>query len=640
MDVLVFDCSDYKLSVSTANNDYAWDRFERRVKDSALSYCDYMSSREGFLYLRDYKNHMRPLAEQNDGCSSRLEWPMLWPVLFETCEYQFAVEFKELFDTSNEKCRPHVRHQLKTIGDRFKFYPTSPHSGILVGSIDFLNSPGKFNFTFDYFDKDGIKRDDNFELYIASPKLDTKNDLNKILQLINQEYENYVFDYLTLTFSSYSLQRSEKNNSIIWFSIFKSVADEYFRNVSFIMSRPNNKPVRRAYYEHPDRITRWNQREEERYRNLGRDAEMQYFRNEKTESTINTRENRFVKYSLHVLGKRFRDVFGELSAIYSDMDIAEREAILAYDSKFKRLESDRFFSKVGKFEGFRQESSILQHRSGYSHIYKAWYMLKSSLDLIDGKTDIGMKKIWELYEIWCFLTLKRLIAKVLQLDLDDDHHIRENKTQMINTIVKSGMNHVVEFDNRTNGDVITLEYQHTYNRYTTEFISTTTEQRPDIVITIRKPNGFVLTYLYDAKYRVQDDKNDCELDEGTDIDLADYPMPDAINQMHRYRDAIYYAMKEDERPRGKEVIGGYILFPGRTEGCSIEQRYYYKSINKVNIGAFPLLPAKDESSDSIIQCDLLEKHLRKILLENSVYERIKHSIPQKGLEYQFKNFSE
>ena len=80
---------------------------------------------------------------------------MLWPVLFETCEYQFAVEFKELFDTSNEKCRPHVRHQLKTIGDRFKFYPTSPHSGILVGSIDFLNSPGKFNFAFDVVDELG-----------------------------------------------------------------------------------------------------------------------------------------------------------------------------------------------------------------------------------------------------------------------------------------------------------------------------------------------------------------------------------------------------------------------------------------------------------------------------------------------------
>lgn len=65
------------------------------------------------------------------------------------------------------------------------------------------------------------------------------------MALINQEYENYIYDYLTLTFSSFALQRSVKNNHIIWLSIFRSVVDEYFRNVRFVMSRPNNKPVRK-----------------------------------------------------------------------------------------------------------------------------------------------------------------------------------------------------------------------------------------------------------------------------------------------------------------------------------------------------------------------------------------------------------
>ena len=202
------------------------------------------------------------------------------------------------------------------------------------------------------------------------------------------------------------------------------------------------------------------------------------------------------------------------------------------------------------------------------------------------------------------------------------------------------MTHIIEFDNLQNGDIVRLEYQHIYNRNTKEFNTTTTEQRPDIVVTIRKPDGFVLTYLYDAKYRVQDDKNDGELDEGADIDYADYPLPDAINQMHRYRDAIYYSMKEDVRPRGKEVIGGYILFPGRTEGIAIENRYFYKSIEKVNIGAFPLLPAGNDNTKYLVQCDLLEKHLTHIILENSVYAHIKDSIPQKGLHYSSKTKDE
>ena len=633
MDVLRFECPDYRLTVSTATIEYAWERFERRVKTDALGYCDYRSSREGTLSLVDPKELAKGVQELNPEVV-QTEWKERHPVLFETCEYQFAVEFQHLHDTADEKHRPRVRHRMKTVGENFKFYPNGKHSGILVGAIDFLNSPGKFAFAFEYRDEQDSVQSGLMEMYVASPKLDTKNDLRQITALINQEYENYVFDYLTLTFSSFSLVRAERNNSIIWLSIFRSVVDDYFKSVRFIMSRPNNKPVRKTYHARPERIRRWSQQEEERYRNMGTDADKHYFRYEQMENTVNTRENRFVKYSLHVLGKKFREVFSEVSGLSKDMDAEERKNLAEYTRTFRQLETATFFTKVGEFEGFRQESAILQQRSGYSQIYKAWLMLKNSLDLVDGKMDIGMKKIWELYEIWCFLVMKRLIAKVLDLDLNDSEHVREDKSQMLNTMVKSEMTHVVEFDNKANGDVVRLEYQHTYNRSTKEFKTTTTEQRPDIVVTIRKTDGFVLTYLYDAKYRVQDDKNDCELDDGADIDIADYPLPDAINQMHRYRDAIYYAMKEDERPRGKEIIGGYILFPGRTEGDAIENRYFYKSIKKVNIGAFPLLPADEEHRDDLVLCDLLEKHLREILMENTAYEQIKDSIPQKGLQYQ------
>lgn len=634
MDVLVFDCDDYKLSISTSSIDYAWTRFSHRVDEkNAQAYCDYTSSRLGVLSLYfpfDKKDGLRSLSVD----VAHDQWVAKHPVLFETCEYQFAIEFRNLSNVADSKFVPHVRHQIKSIGESFKFYPSGQHSGILVGSIDFLNSPGKFRFDFEYKDKEGYLRRDWMEMYVASPKLDTKNDLREITALINEEYENYVFDYLTLTFCSYSLTKAERNNSIIWLSIFKNVVNDYFKNVKFIMSRPNNKPVRKTYTTRPAKIRHWSQREAERFCDRQEDAEYYYYRYEQTENTTNTKENRFVKYSLRVLGKKFREIFGEVSALYKDMDSEERKELEQYNTLFKRLHSDKFFRKVGEFEGFRQESAILQQRTGYSHIYKAWLMLKNSLDLVEGKTDIGMKKIWELYEIWCFLIMKRLIAKVLNIDLADKERIEENKGEMLDTFTQSELSHSIVF-HADNGDKVKLEYQHTYNRRSEDsFKTTTTEQRPDIVVSITKPDGFVLTYLYDAKYRVQDDNTDVNLDKDADIDLADYPLPDAINQMHRYRDAIYYAMKEDERPRGKEIIGGYILFPGRVKGDEkINNRYFVQSIDKVNIGAFPLLPAEAESGDGYVQCDLLEKHLRKILLENSVNEHIKDSIPQKGLAY-------
>ena len=51
MDVLKFECPDYLITVSTASVNYAWDRFVRRVRSAAQTYCAYSSSRKGTLKL-------------------------------------------------------------------------------------------------------------------------------------------------------------------------------------------------------------------------------------------------------------------------------------------------------------------------------------------------------------------------------------------------------------------------------------------------------------------------------------------------------------------------------------------------------------------------------------------------------------
>lgn len=65
-----------------------------------------------------------------------------------------------------------------------------------------------------------------------------------------------------------------------------------------------------------------------------------------------------------------------------------------------------------------------------------------------------------------------------------------------------------------------------------DFVVPTVPQKPDIVLLLTKNDlqqGMKMTYLFDAKYRI-DGK-----DKGVDV-----PPEGAINQMHRYRDAIYY----------------------------------------------------------------------------------------------------
>ena len=92
--------------------------------------------------------------------------------------------------------------------------------------------------------------------------------------------------------------------------------------------------------------------------------------------------------------------------------------------------------------------------------------------------------------------------------------------------------------------------------------------------------------------------------------------------MHRYRDAIYYK-DYDSHALKKEVIGGYILFPGDGETADVEVSKFYKTIKEVNIGAFPLRP-KDKRNRQ-----LLEQFIEQ-LIQTKSHETIANVIPQKG----------
>ena len=179
--------------------------------------------------------------------------------------------------------------------------------------------------------------------------------------------------------------------------------------------------------------------------------------------------------------------------------------------------------------------------------------------------------------------------------------------------------------------------QNTDIEYTT---SKTTEQRPDIVLRLSKTNDSLkYTYLFDAKYRLRDTTIPAR-------DGVDVPPVDAINQLHRYRDAIYYTQAKDEKLK-KEVIGGYVLYPGNLTKEQFIGSYYHKSVDEVNIGAFPLKPGghwhhlfnkeggySDLLLDSTSSEDVLYKQIEKWIMDEIPLDTLLDSaIPQKGLDY-------
>lgn len=172
----------------------------------------------------------------------------------------------------------------------------------------------------------------------------------------------------------------------------------------------------------------------------------------------------------------------------------------------------------------------------------------------------------------------------------------------------------------------------------------TTVQRPDIVLRLSKmaESNMKFTYLFDAKYRIADaDENGRRYDSRYDV-----PPADAIDQMHRYRDAIYYTEEgRDHEHLKKEIIAGYVLFPGRIPLEALDSEngdYYYQQSNRlIGIGAFPLRPDQElhDSDGSIIvnvnsSEQALRRQIRHWLEDDNGRERLlEESIPQKGLEY-------
>lgn len=661
--VLKYDHKDFEVIIQTDEIQSAWERFQGRINyrndwteetSEARKYCAYDVSQGCTIMLYDYAT--RDLIE----VEAKKEY---WPVIYETNKYHIIIKFKD--GVLYKDTKPRVKHIRSDIEKSFYF-----NYNQLSGEVSFLNEPGLFRLGFEYQDKEGKLQEGWFSFHVVSPKLDVKRDYHSILHAVNAEFEGLIFRYCSLTMQQ--LREGHHRPLEVWMQVFESVVSNYLKNVDRIIKNPHSKVRTQVLHAHADRIKRWTPAMEEEYaeKEAAEKLDEHYFRYSVYDKTVNSMENRFVKYTLQQIGKQLENVFSTvLNRPLTEISQSYIDRWKKYQSTIQKYLKHPFFDAVGKFEGMRQESLVLQGRMGYQQIYKNWLKLRKGIDFYQGTTNIGTLQIWEIYELWCFIKVKQMILRILQLDpqsplITEPHGSLVHYQRSLSGNKSADYRVVIQYPTidqtkvtkeedavfaeqlvKHQGDVISIHYQHTFSRVREDDFDVrtmTTEQRPDIIVNIKKANGEVLTYLYDAKYRVWSDSNLNKTEDWYERDNeatellqgADYPPADAINQMHRYRDAIYYGLSDAERPKSKEVIGGYVLFPGRGDQESIENRFYSKSIQQVNIGAFPLLPIGKESTDTDPEGPQLYAHLKKILLEKeTMYHHIGDAVPQRGLHY-------
>ncbi len=343
------------------------------------------------------------------------------------------------------------------------------------------------------------------------------------------------------------------------------------------------------------------------------------YRIEQQIQSNDTQENRFLKFALQQISKHYEELRQRIESVKNASD-AMKATMLNTSNTLRRLQRNPFFRSVGTFKGMSQESMVLQKATGYSQVYRTWNLLRRAYSLNDGLYRLQTKDIATLYEIWCFIEVSHIVKEQLHLENDDvEHRNRMEMNGVFSWELGKGEHSRILF--RKDGVELA---ELVYNPKNTDkeddsvglkdLVVPTVPQKPDIVLQLTKNDlqqGMKMTYLFDAKYRIDGKER------GVDV-----PPEDAINQMHRYRDAIYYR-DYDANALKKEVIGGYILFPGDGEPNNVAVSKFYKTIKEVNIGAFPLRP-KDKSNRL-----LLEQFIEELIHTKS-YETIANVIPQKG----------
>ncbi len=525
--------------------------------------------------------------------TNRLEPPVnkTHPLIFENKDYFIGITFKEKKSIKS----PFIYSKLKEVEEKF-FYRSE--LGFLAGTINFGNDLGKSNLVLRYT-KEKVLQEINLQFEVFPIKLNYRSDYDKIISDIEKEYPYLVLDFLKKTYTSFKTG-STPNTDLIWWQVFGGLYEDFIKSSKFILNKPHNRIIRKINYVKADRIIKWTPALEEEH------FEFKYlpnkiYRTEYKSLTTNTSENKFFKYAVFKTLKRYKRVKLFIESRFGNVITNSfREEITSIERQLEIISANPFFRIIDGFQGIKQESLVLHKATGYSTIYKSWIMLNSGLRFLEGIQKIELKNIADLYQIWCFLEIKSVLQKLLDKENPDDIDLAEIQIDDFVFKIERGVKSKVSFV-QNNGEIIELFHDFSYETSTNRNVkSFTVNQRPDIVLRITKNDlkeNYVLTYLYDAKYRLASDEKEGALD---------LPPEDAINQMHRYRDAIYYVNKDKIKPE-KEVIGAYILFPGSGSIDSIKNLDYYKSINTVNIGAFPLRP------NDYINRLLLEEHLKKIL---------------------------
>jgi hypothetical protein len=506
-------------------------------------------------------------------------------LFFENKQYEFDFLFFKGINTSSHS--PVIIHRLSRIEEGFHYKQNS-----LRGSVNFGNDIGWFRLGLRY-QITGREVIQYLSFEVQPVKMAMAQDLNIIHSIIDAYYPLWRFSFVQKTDQELAKSRKPHERfALLWLAHFESLRTDLEVGIKRICNAPHTRLLPYQHHVRAERLRgRLSAKLEERVTGHIVSGETQHhYQITRQRLSLDTPENRFIKMVLTRCSQdiaRFkkraeqedslRKNGGRLSgAFFTELDQWKRP--------LDQLLNRPLFAEVGAFDGQTSESLVLHQRNGYSGVYRIWQELKLYLDLFGSHANISMKSVAELYEVWCLLEIRRLL-----LDLgftEKIHHHALLKNNGLEKSLKDGIGAAFHLE-RADGIKIRLAHEpiflRTNNPSFGKIYSWTTVQKPDIFLEATFKDKERVQWIFDAKYRIADDEKGNNL-----------APDDAINQMHRYRDALIYINEanDGEPEKSRPILGAFVFYPGWFDEANTINPYQ-DAIEAVGIGGFPLLPGRD-----------------------------------------------
>ncbi|MEZ9590265.1 DUF2357 domain-containing protein [Vibrio breoganii] len=527
---------------------------------------------------------LNELKVEVGGCSllTDSEGPFSVPFFFENRQYWFEIEFENHVDSGSAT----VNHKHKLLDQSFTL---NPRRNVLQAMINFGNDVGKCEFSISYT-VDGVKKSLPVIFNVLATKMVQHQDLAQMNQKIDSTYPlwRYSISGKTTQYQGKSRRHSEKFE-LFWLAQIERLFDDLEQGLKRVLLAPHNRLQSFTVHQKLDRINKkLNSKQQEHARELVKSKRLNT-RMQLTHQRLNvdTPENRFIKMVLQVTKKNLSKIIkGIATDKGSSVSTSFMELLSLWQGKIARFSQHQLWQEVGSYDGVYGESKVLQQGTGYSKVYKNWQQLKYYLNGTKGDAQLSIKSIADIYEVWCFLEVKSIIES-LGFEEQKKSISTLKKVQFEKQFPKDEMAAAFVFVRSSDGVVIELAHEPSFTPKGKTNRTWLANQRPDIVLRVTLTNQESFLILFDAKYRI----------DTSQFKEHDGVPEDALNQMHRYRDAIIHQQElQHERPfKSRPVMGAFALYPGFFNKQEIGGNPYDEAINEIGIGAFALLPSEGAS---------------------------------------------